>query len=132
MPIPQLKSLAKKAGVSLKKIEKEYYPKAKKIASEMGMKDNYAYIYGVLENMLGIEESTLPKEIADGFVKSNKKSLKEYLIDFYEEIVSSDFPDTPEGSPKKKKCDEEDDFDDEDDAELDVEENCGRNHKNKK
>jgi len=124
MPVPQLKTLAKKSGVKLKKIEKEYYPKAKKIATDMGMGDNFAYIYGILENMLDIKESTVHKEIANGFLKSEETSLKDYLNSLYEEITSADIGDTPEGAPKKKKCDEEDDEDE-------VEENCGKDHKKK-
>jgi len=124
MPVPQLKALAKKSGVPLKKIEKDHYPKAKKIAKDMGMEDNYAYIYGILENMLGIKESTVHKEIANGFLKSDKTSLKEYLNSLYEEITSSDIAVTPEKAPKKKKCDEED--------EEEVEENCGKDHKKEK
>ncbi len=131
MPVPQLKTLAKKSGIAVKKIEKDYYPKAKKIAKDMGMEDNFAYIYGILENMLGIEESVVHKEIANGFLKSDK-TLKEYLDSLYEggveeEITSSSIGPTPEGPKRKKDCDEE--IEDEEDDE--VEETCSKDHKKK-
>lgn len=100
VPLPQLKALSKKSGISLDKLEKEYYPKAKKAAKDMGMEKNFAYIYGVLENMLGISESTFPKFIADEFAKSDIKSLKKYIENMKEEITSSDVSPTPEKAPK--------------------------------
>ena len=101
MPANIIDSFAKKTGKSKKKVD-EYFQKAKKIAAEMGKKDEYDYILGVLKNMLGIEES-----ISDIFLKSNKNFNK-----FYEEITSSDLGELPENPPigsfkRKKKDDDE-------------------------
>jgi ribosomal protein L12E/L44/L45/RPP1/RPP2 len=118
MPIPQLKDLAKKSGKSLAKIEKDLYPKAQKIAIEMGKKkDDYTYIFGVLKNMLGIEESISYDVLAKGFIKSKYKSLDEYLYNLKEMIISADIPETPEKAPKTKKSSEEEENEEENEEE---------------
>ena len=54
MPVPALKSIARKSGKSLNKIEK-YWERAKKAAAKQGQADNYAYIMGVTKHMAGVE-----------------------------------------------------------------------------
>lgn len=56
MPVPLVKSLAAKAGVSVRKAE-ELWDRAKKSAAEQGRADDYAYIAGILKRMLGLGES---------------------------------------------------------------------------
>jgi len=57
MPAAVVKSLAKKAGVSVDKAE-GLWSKAKAAASAQGHKDEFDYITGVFKRMLGLKEST--------------------------------------------------------------------------
>lgn len=109
MAKPVLKSFAKQSGKSLKDVEK-LWVKAEAEASKMGQKDNYAYITGILKNMLGIDESFTNdyKKLSKDFIKSDKKTFKEFEADG---IVSADITDVPETYSKgkkkdKKKCEE--------------------------
>lgn len=89
MPKNIIKSFAKKTKKSISEIEK-LYKSAEKEAVKMGMEDNYAYIIGILKNMLGIEES----------ISTYKRY--ESIKDKYEEIlISSSISVRPEKSPKK-------------------------------
>lgn len=54
MPTPVLKSLAKKAGVSLDKAE-ELWDLAKEQAAKRGRDDDWPYIIGILKKMLNLE-----------------------------------------------------------------------------
>ena len=61
MPAPVLKSLADRADVSMAKAE-EYWDKAKKIAEKEGRSESegdafYAYVTGIVKNMMGLKES---------------------------------------------------------------------------
>lgn len=58
MPTPQLKTFAQQSGKSLPEVEK-LWQKAKKIADEMGEGNNYAYVTGVLQSMLGLDEQSV-------------------------------------------------------------------------
>jgi len=63
MPAPVLKSLAAAAGVSMAKAE-ELWAKAKERAAEEGKADNYAYITGILKNMLGLSKPDTEEAVA--------------------------------------------------------------------
>jgi len=62
MPVPALKSMASKAGVSLAKAE-EYYARAKKIAKEqypdvrVDSDRYYAVVMGITKKMMGVKEA---------------------------------------------------------------------------
>lgn len=95
MPTPLLKSFAKKAGVSLKKVE-IYWDKAKDEAENMGKKDDYGYIVGILKNMLNLDEST--------------ESKRRYspLFTKEETMISADLPNDMPETPYTGDEDEED------------------------
>jgi len=64
MPSPSLKVFAKKAGTSVERAEK-LWKKAKKLASNAGKENDYAYITGIVKKMLKVEnaiEATLEGE----------------------------------------------------------------------
>ncbi len=84
-------------------------------SSEMGKKNNFAYITGILKNMLDLDESEF-KESFGRFLKSKyEKSCEDDYDKFLEtmtsgpSMTSGDFPDTPEyvnrkdGEDKEKK-----------------------------
>lgn len=56
MPNSMVQSFAKKTGKSVDRVE-HLWDKAKKIATDAGRTDDYAYITGVLKKMLGLKES---------------------------------------------------------------------------
>lgn len=58
MPVPALKSMAKRAGVSLSNAE-EKWKQAKKEATKQGKGSNYAYITGIVKKMLKVESLDL-------------------------------------------------------------------------
>lgn len=57
MPTPTIKNFAKRSGKSEKEVE-ALYQKAKEIAKEAGEEENFAYIIGILKNMLSINETS--------------------------------------------------------------------------
>lgn len=109
MPSAVVKSFAKQTGKSVKDVEK-LWDKAKKEASKMGRKDDYAYITGILKNMLGINESYSDdyKKISHAFIQSNFTNFKEFEIESEDDgTISTDLKVKPEGSPKVKKKDKD-------------------------
>lgn len=83
MPTPQIKNFSKKSGKSVSEVEK-LWNKAKELATDMGKKDDFKYITGILKNMLGMEE-----DIQD-------QGLKRYKPLF--EMVSTNITITPENA----------------------------------
>jgi len=61
MPLPALKSLAKKSGTSLDRAE-ELWDKAKERAAEEGHKEDWPYVMGIVKKMLGLGESYSPED----------------------------------------------------------------------
>jgi hypothetical protein len=64
MPVPYLKKLADKHGVSLGVAEKRW-EKAKTLAAEQGHADNYAYITGIAKKMFNEDYPGIAKLIRD-------------------------------------------------------------------
>lgn len=74
MPIPALKSMAKKTGKSVKTLER-YWDDAKKSAKKQSPKDKYAYIMGIVQKRAGIESIQFKnKELTEILTK-------EYILD---------------------------------------------------
>jgi hypothetical protein len=71
MPLPMLKILADKAGVSVDKAE-EYWNRAKEQAAKNNHKDDYPYIVGIIKKMLGISKESRVVEILDSLASIQK------------------------------------------------------------
>jgi len=74
MPTAYIKKLAKKGFGSVKELEKKW-EKAKKIASEEGHKDDYAYIMGIFKRMLGIKSESVDETILEALIESVDPNL---------------------------------------------------------
>ena len=77
MPLPVVKSMAKKAGIAEKKAE-EYWKKAEAIAKKAHEKGKvkskdgiYPYTMGIFKNMMGLKENTewMEEDFYHGFVR---------------------------------------------------------------
>jgi len=55
MPVPALKSLAKKAGIGMEKAEK-LWKQAKSIAADEGRAEDWPYVMGILKKSMGMRE----------------------------------------------------------------------------
>lgn len=66
MPTPQLKTFAQQSGKTVAEVEK-LWQKAKKIADEMGEGGNYAYVTGVLQSILGLDEQSVRKVVGAAY-----------------------------------------------------------------
>ena len=64
MPANIIKSFSKKSGKSEEEVE-SLWQKAKSIAKEANREEDYAYIVGILKNMLSINESISFKEFIE-------------------------------------------------------------------
>lgn len=67
MPTPVLKSLAKKAGVSMDRAEK-LWANAKKVAKKAGKDKDYAYITGIWKKSAKLESRTDEDILIDKFM----------------------------------------------------------------
>lgn len=121
----QKKTLAKKAGVSVKKVE-DYTKTAEKEAQDMGFSPSknqnryQSYVYGIVENMLGLTESKLSEKcgtkkkkkkyasMSEAFQDSEYDRWDDFVANFDEAtLVSSDFMDLPESPIKPVGREEE-------------------------
>ena len=95
MPADNLKSLANKAGVSVDKAEK-MWDEAKKLAEDKGLKqdsENYwAYVVGIVKNMLGIESiSSLHDVLSEAVIsKSSASFMKSRMRKVTDELSKLD------------------------------------------
>ena len=94
MPSNVVQSFATKTGKSVSEVEK-LWDKAKKSAADQGRAEDYAYITGILKNMLGLGEKT-ERVTLKQFLES-KKSFNELYEDAQ---VSGDFTAITPTNPK--------------------------------
>ena len=74
MPIAALKSMAKKAGVSLEKAEK-YWKDAREGASAQGKKENWPYVMSIVKKRLKLDSAGLAA--LEGHVAARLKTLSQ-------------------------------------------------------
>lgn len=98
MPDKIIKDYAKKTDKSKREIEK-LWKKAVKIADEMGQSGNYAYIQGIVQNMLDLDESVSKRMVKNYFLEKYLESGKPFNK-FIEDITSVDFSVRPENPPE--------------------------------
>jgi len=92
MPHKVLKSLAMKAGISLKDAEKKWR-QAEKEATALGQKNNYAYVMDIFKSLAGLDESSIKdtlKNLNAKFLSSGYDDFKQ----FQEDLVNNKLEET--------------------------------------
>ena len=131
MPSALIKSFSKKTGKTDNEVE-TLYNKAKEQAKEQGKEKNYAYIAGILKNMLGLKKANFSvSEVVSYFLESNEPDYYNFYLKFFEELgggatISTQFETRPEkktktvilGNKKGKDVLEDEDEEESDDEET--------------
>jgi len=103
-PRAEIALLSKKSKKPVEQVQ-VYWDKAVEIANEMDKEDDFVFIFKTCRNMLGVQrENRLNDFILKKYLESDQN---DFFLFINEEMISSEFPITPEQSANENEEEDE-------------------------